>query len=416
MAEPLDDASPEAELLRIAQEQGSAEIWWNTAAQLVERGLFCSADAALWIAVTLVGAVANRAAVYDQMAVFLERHGAVEEAQVRRRVAQRLRGHGISGHVLELEAAHGWVMCRCNDPHGFDLLLASLATQPLADDPLRGNGPVLAVTDISEHFGAKQDFTYLVADENGPLILVKCGVSGDGMMVCGEVAVQLTRLCSDVPDWAVDLALRQLAHLTRWSGAFRVLLEDDQNTLTRTWVTQCPHQIHHLAYCEVDLGQPMEVLRRQYRETHRQQVVWGRKNLRVEKVADPATLYDGFCHLYRTGNRLVPQFTPQSLGQSGVSMFAAWAGDDLAAVVVTSDFGRTCYYTAGARMAGSKKPLTHVLIDAAIEDAQTRGMARFSFGILHEDEGSDSKLTGIAGFKRGFAAQSRPVHWVTVIP
>ncbi|MBI2240373.1 MAG: GNAT family N-acetyltransferase [Magnetospirillum gryphiswaldense] len=415
-AETPNSDHPVAGIPSWARQQGTAEGWRHAAAQLAQCGFYQSAEAALGMVAGLTASLAERADLFDQMAVFLERAGAHDRAQARSRVAKRLRGHAAGDRILELESGEAWVLCRANDPRVFAESLAVLPRPPLIDDPIRGDGPVLAVLDVREVFGALEDFTFVVMTEAGPQILVKCEVTGDGILMCGEWAVQLTRLQQSIPDGAVELALKQLAHVTRWSGAARVWLEDDQCGITRYWASHYPHHAQQLAYCEIDLAQPMNILRRRYRETHRQRVAWGRKHLRVEKVADPASLYAEFCHLYRTGTHLVPMFTPQSLAQDGVHMFAAWDGDVLAAMVVTSDYGKTSYYAAGARMGGSKKPLTHVLIDAAIEDAQARGMAHFSFGVLHLDAGAGEKMMGIADFKRGFVDHLRPLCWVTVWP
>lgn len=412
--EPLIEDWPEAPLLQLARDQSSAQTWWNTAAELGERGLHHAADAALFMAVGLTEEAAGKAAIFDRMALVLLKLGLTEQAESRARVAQRLRGQSNPGRVLELEGGSGWVISRGNDPQGFDAMLGGVTHNPLDQDPLRGHGPVLSVCDVSPQSGARQDFSFAVMDESGPLVLVVCEVTGDGMMIRGEAAVQLTRLRDLVPDWAMDLAIDQLAQVTRWSGAEKVLVEDDGSVPLRRWFDVQPCKIYRMSYCQIDLAKPLDIIRHDYRETHRQQVAWGRKHLRVEKVSNPALLYDGFCELYRTGNHLRPQFTRQSLGQPGIGLFAAWDGADLASIVAVSDFGGTCYYTAGARMGGSKKPLTHVLIDAAIADAQARGMARFSFGALHLDNAAGEKLKGIAGFKRGFVAHSQPVNWVTV--
>jgi len=410
-----DSSWPEAILLEAIQDNPSYEGWQQVAGQLAGLGLVRAAGAAYWKASKHASLAAEKAHVYQLWGELELRHGLVELAQSRERVVRRLLGAVDPGSLLELEAERGWVMCKANDPKAFAAMLASAGDNPLDDDPLRGTaGPSLTQRDVRAYFGARQDFSFVVVDETGPLILVACDVTGSGMMVRNEVSVQLTRLRADVPLWAEKTAIDQLAYLTRWSGAVWMLVEDDHCQAVKDWMAGHPHQINHMSYCDVDLSQDMEAIRRAYRETHRQQVGWGRRNLRVEKVADPASLFDGFCELYRTGSGLAPQFTPQSLGQPGVHMYVAWQDDALASVVVVTDHGRTSYYTAGARMPGSKKPLTHVLIDAAIEDARFRNMMRFSLGALHGAGTDDSKLQGIAGFKRGFAAQLRPVQWLTM--
>lgn len=388
--------------------------WRKLAASLRDQGLEQAAAAAYEQAAAALPLAADRAEMLAAWAE-LDRHfGHFEQAEARLRAVRRLRGGTGAETLTELESAEGYVLTWRNDPAGFDAHLDSVADNPLVNDPLRSRAmPSLSVRDMTAYFGAVEDYSFVVMDDLGPVLLVVADVTGDGMLVRGEVAVALTPLRPQVPAWAEILAGRQLALLARWSGAFRVLVEHAGQAGLGGWLAEMSHVRHGIAYCEIALDQSMETIRRAYRETHRQQVAWGRKHLRVESVADRAGFYPPLCELYRTGSHLVPQFTAESLAQPGIHMVAAWMGEELASVVVTADAGTTTYYAAGARMGGSSKPLTHVLIDEAVTLAQARGQTLFSMGALHLHDVS-AKLQGIAGFKRGFAASLRPCDWVTV--
>lgn len=410
-----DPTLPLAAAVAAAQAAASASVWEQLAGDLLERGAHGAAAKAVDTATHLLVPPRQRAELIARWAGLNRVAGRDEEAAARERVARRLRGQANGERLPELEAVEGYVLCRANAPDDFAQALASVGDNPLDDDPLRSwNAPNINVALASERFGASDDLSFLVLDEAGPVLVVACDVSGDQMLTRGEAAVVLTPMHAGLPIWAEALALRQLRYLARWSGAGRVLLESGGGVAERAWIDDTGVAAFEMALCDIDLGQEMETIRQGYRQTHRQQVAWGRKHLRVERVADPGGLYEPLCQLYRDGSHLTPQFTAASLRQPGVAMVAAWLDEQLAAVVVTTDCGRVTYYCAGARRGGSSQPLTHVLIDSAIAEAKARGQARFSFGMLHVDAAAPAKLKGIAGFKRGFAPTLTRCRWLTL--
>lgn len=405
-----DPALPCAPAIVLAMEQETAPGWCCAARELAAQGLLKSADMAFRRAAALLDLAADRAEVLDSWAALLRQLGWTEAAERCARVVRRLRNQANTDRRPELEA-EGYVLCRANDPAGFAAALAMAAENPLESDPLRGETvPRLSTAPPLERDGGNDDLTFVVMDEAGPLILVACAAAGDGMILHEQCAVALTPLVASPPDWAVHLALRQLHCVAKWADCWKIWFEGRDCAIEQAWMATWPGQPAAMGYAEIDLTQPLEVIRRGYRETHRQQVAWGRKSLRVEAVSDPALIFDGLVEMYGDAG-LHPQFTLASLGQAGVAIFAAWVDQDLVSVVVTVDAGSTTYYALAARKHGIAKPLGHVLVDAAIADAQMRGQKLFSFGCLYLDETAAPKQKGITGFKRGFVRQIRPCTW-----
>lgn len=400
--------------LHLAQ---NSQQWQDLGDILREQHMLLAAGAAYAEACKLLPYAKDRAAIVAKWAEMEWQGGKIEQATARRRTLERLLGRCADERSMELETEEGYVLCRRNAPMTFDGILADSGFDPLDHDHLmERNSPKLSGIDMTLYEGVTEDCSFLVMAENNPLLLAVCDVVGDGQMKCGQEAVVLIALTESIPDWAERLAISQLRHLARWSGASMVVFDNDGSSATQDWLKDSPHFSYTIAHCAIDLSQPMDAIRRDYRETHRQQVAWGRKNLRVEIIEHPASLYQPLCQLYRDGSKLIPEFTEKSLDQPGIRMLAAWMGDSLASVVVLTDCGRSTYYAAGARMGGSPKPLTHVLIDAAIEDAKARGQEKFSFGVIPRDASASAKLRGIAGFKQGFGPAIRPRQWVTIAP
>lgn len=295
---------------------------------------------------------------------------------------------------------------------------------PLRRDPLRD--PWHSKPDrLSRHdpvMGAAEDASFLVVQGNAPVLHVECTIEGDGPLACLQSALRLTPL-PGIGEPALILALDRLEKLATHLQAPFILVERDGDEMAPVadWLDRHGRTRRSFEQAWIMLDQSPQEIEKAFRDTHRQQVRWGRRNLDIRRWQgdDDDSLVGAYFELCRAENRAAPMRPDdlrQRLADDAAWLYVAHLDANPVSVVIVSRHDRDCYYQAGISRRLGNKPLSHAPLAQAILDAHDRGLERFHLGLLHTDPAFDAKLRGIAGFKRGFTRSLRPLQWVAVHP
>jgi hypothetical protein len=400
-------------------ETPEAETTHKLGRELAGAGWCASAMTALRVAAEQVPIPTQRIPLYDDMAVLERALGLDAAANGHLRRCRRLAGEGNPTDTLpNLETEALAVIGTFSAPDFHRSLCAAPGAAALHDDPLRDPGFTKAAFHacaLKPLLGGIEDFSFVIINQRTeqPVLMVECDILGDRYLGCREAGIDLTRVgCeSALTADARDLAVSQLEIIANWAGANHIVF-DLPTTAPLPFAVQdrCSQKLGVDVFASrhawIELSPEMADIKGHYRASTRQRVRWGRENMTVMHHSE---CWDHFGSYYLEANDMADRMAPlpiavvmDFLQQGLLDGFVGFYQGALSSLVLTSRHGDTTYDMATSRRSGCKDPVTHVLIDAAIQRAKNQGQRRFHFGNLGEGEHFSGKERAIAEFKRGF--------------
>lgn len=308
---------------------------------------------------------------------------------------------------------------RKNDPALFADLIESLIDQAVFGWPIGASGTAYYDATLDDR---GEDLSFLIEDQGRAIVSVSCNLRNGRLELFGQAAEILTATAV-APAIAVRAMQEAMGELNRLAGAaasgallLTRSLGNAPDALTAALVS-AGYEPEPYFCAVVDLAEGPETIAKNMRKGHRQQVKWGRENLKIVVVDANRPDVEEFrayrmLHADVAGRATRGDDSWNEMERAVVSgrgrLVLSWLDGLLVGGTLALDSGDVAYYASGAyRRDYFDKPLAHYPLFVAMQCSAGAGRRWFNLGDVSTPAGISDKERSIAYFKRGFASTLR---------
>lgn len=315
---------------------------------------------------------------------------------------------------------------RVADTERFDRLVLSLRAQSLFDLPLGENGR-LYYSAVGEE--PRNDLSFLIEENSSALVAVYAD-DNDGLLGRFGMPAEIL-IDGSAPPQVMRRALKEsFGILEAHSSTLKLkrinLLVNDsvlgRSDLICLFLASHYRPSFHFR-AVVNLCHSAEIIRKDFRKGHRQQVRWGESAVDLVYVDANNRDLDLFTRFQKLHADVAGRVTrPDASWRVMYQLISSGSGDlvlsffkgELVGGTLILDSADTAFYASGAYVRSHfDKPLSHYPLAIAIERAKARGLRFFDVGEVPTGENSTDKERSIGNFKFGFVSLVRTgVNWV----